>query len=581
MELREYLALSCGTQTAKAFVGAVRVGLLAAALCRAQTTTPPLKASPATLAFSFTQGGDKLPAAQTVAISGGSTASPLNYQIVVSGGPWLVATPLTGIAPASVKVSVNPTSLSVGTFTGKITVSSVGGATLQIAEAVVTLSIKAAPPTLAVAPNPVNLTYIRGGDVPDRSKITLTTNGALLPFTATSAGGSWLSVTPKSGIVFPAFASELSVTVAPANLAAGTYKGTITITASQAANKTTTVNVTLIVSAGLPTLTAVWPAEAVQGAPATTITVTGSNFFSGTTIKAGTTTLSSTLLGPEAMTAVIPATLLATAGQLNIVANNTGTGGGDSTTAVEFTVHAPGPQVSAVVNAASFLGTSVAPGEMVVLFGRGLGPANFATFDQPGAGSPIATTLSGTTVTFDSTAAPVIYTSANQVAVMVPYNAAGKVSVGIQVRYEGGTSETVTVPVAVSAPGIFTAGGTGAGTAAAFNYDSSTGAYALNTEATAVPKGGIIVFYATGEGGTGTDGMLVTAPAVTPNPSVSVTVGTAPATVLYSGGVVGLVNGLMQINAQLPNEMTAGKSLPLTLTINGQMSQTGVTVSVK
>ena len=60
------------------------------------------------------------------------------------------------------------------------------------------------------------------------------------------------------------------------------------------------------------------------------------------------------------------------------------------------------------LNAASFVGTSIAPGEMVVLFGRGLGPASLATFGPPGVGSPIASTLSGTTVNFDSTPAPVL-----------------------------------------------------------------------------------------------------------------------------------------------------------------------------
>jgi len=556
-------------------------GLWAAAIAPAQTTAPPLKASPATMTFSHTEGADKLPATQTLAISGGSTASPLNYQITIGGGPWLVATPMTGTAPASVKVTVNPTSLTVGTFTGTITVSSVGGSTTQTATVSVTLTVKGTAPTLSAAPNPVSLSYVRGGTVPDAAKVKLTTSGALLPYTVATAGGTWLTVTPKSGIVFPAFATELSVAVSPASLAPGAYKGTITITAAQAANKTTTVNVTLTVSAGLPTVTSIWPEEAVQGAPATTITVTGTNFFSGTTIKAGSTTLSSTLLGPDAMTAVIPSTLLAAAGTLSIVANNTGTGGGDSTPAKDFTVHAPGPNVTAVVNAASFVGGSVAPGEMVVLFGRSLGPSSVTSFDPPATGSPIATTLAGTTVNFDSTAAPVIYTSANQVAVMVPYNVAGKTNVQITVDYNGATSTAVTVPVAVSAPGIFTASGTGGGPAAAFNYDSASGNYTLNTEATGAAKGSIIVFYATGEGGTGTDGMLVTTPSVTPNPAVSVTVGTATATVLYTGGIVGMVQGLMQINAQLPSDMTAGKALPLVVTINGQASQTGVTVTVK
>jgi len=555
--------------------------LMAAAVGQAQTTAPPLKASPATMTFSFIEGSATLPVTQTLAVSGGSSASPLDYAVTIGGGPWLVATPMTGRAPASVKVSVNPTSLPVGTYTGTITVASVGGSTAQSVQTVVTLSVKAAAPTLSAAPNPVSLTYVRGGTVPAPSTVTLSTSGALLPFSVTSAGGSWLSVTPRSGIVFPAFGTDLSVAISPANLAPGTYKGTITITAAQALNKTTTVTVNLTVSAGLPTVTGVWPNEAVQGAGATTVTITGTNFFSGTTVKAGVATLSSTWLGPEAMTAVIPATLLATAGTLEIVANNTGSGGGDSTPAVDFTVHPPGPNISAVVNAASFLGGSVAPGEMVVLFGRSLGPPTLATFDPPAVGDPIATTLGGTTVNFDTTPAPVIYTSANQVAVMVPYDVAGKTSVQIEVDYQGTTSTAVTVPVAVSAPGIYTSSGTGAGAAAAFNFDALSGNYTLNTEATGAPKGGIIVFYATGEGGAGTDGMLVTTPAVTPNPAVSVTVGAATATVLYTGGVVGLVNGLIQINAQLPNEMTAGKALPLTVTINGQASQSGVTVTVK
>lgn len=554
---------------------------MAAGVCGAQTAAPPLKASPAALTFQYTEGEAKLPVAQTLSVSGGNSAAPLPYSVAITGAPWLAATPATGTAPAAVKVSANPTSLSVGTYTTVLTVSSVGGATPQTATVAVTLTVKAAPPTLSAAPNPVAVSYVRGGAAPGASTVKLTTSGALLPYTVTSSGGTWLAVTPKSGVVFPAFPSELSVAVSPANLAPGTYKGTITITASQAANKTTMVNVTLTVSAGLPAVTAIWPDEAVQGAPAKTITVTGSNFFSGTTIKAGTATLASTLLGPEAMTAVIPASLLASAGTLSIVANNTGTGGGDSAPAVDFTVHAPGPKVNAVVNAASFQGGTVAPGEMVVLFGRGLGPTSLASFEAPAAGAPIATALAGTKVTFDTTEAPVIYASDGQVAVMAPYDLAGKTQVDIAVDYNGATSAAVTVPVAVSAPGVYTANGTGAGQAAAFNYDAATGAYTLNTESSGAPKGSVIVFYVTGAGGAGTDGMLVTAPATAPNPAVSVTAGAATATVLYAGGVVGLVEGLMQINAQLPTEMLAGKALPLTVTINGQASQSGVTVTVK
>src|SRR5206468_1944166 len=59
-----------------------------------------------------------------------------------------------------------------------------------------------------------------------------------------AAGGSWLSVTPASGTT----PSNVSVSVNPAGLAAGTYNGTVTLSASGATPKV--VNVTLVVSSG-------------------------------------------------------------------------------------------------------------------------------------------------------------------------------------------------------------------------------------------------------------------------------------------------------------------------------------------
>lgn len=100
---------------------------MAAGVCGAQTAAPPLKASPAALTFQYTEGDAKLPVAQTLSVSGGNSAAPLQYSVAITGAPWLAATPATGTAPAAVKVSANPTSLSVGTYTAALTVSSVGG----------------------------------------------------------------------------------------------------------------------------------------------------------------------------------------------------------------------------------------------------------------------------------------------------------------------------------------------------------------------------------------------------------------------------------------------------------------------
>src|SRR5262245_12640828 len=97
-----------------------------------------------------------------------------------------------------------------------------------------------------------------------------------------------------------------------------------------------------------------------------------------------------------------------------------------------------GPVFSAagVVNAASFLGGSVPPGEMVALFGSGIGPATLTGLQLTASGL-VDTSLADTRVFFDGAAAPLIYVSATQTSTVVPYGVAGKTITQIQVEYKG------------------------------------------------------------------------------------------------------------------------------------------------
>jgi uncharacterized protein (TIGR03437 family) len=186
-------------------------------------------------------------------------------------------------------------------------------------------------------------------------------------------------------------------------------------------------------------------------------------------------------------------------------------------------------------------------------------------------------------VLFDATPAPVIYTSASQVAVMAPYDIAGKTTVDVSVEYNTVASPDVTMSVAAHSPALFTATGAGSGQAAVLNVDS-LGAVTVNSETNAAPKGSVITLYATGEGVTtpaSTDGSIVTTAAATPNPGISVQVGGKDAEILYTGGVPGLVSGIMQINARLATDTTAGKAVQIVLTMHGVSSPAGVTVGVK
>ena len=544
----------------------------------AQTATA-FKASPATISVSYLEGDAKLPATQTVAVSG---VAGSGFTVTLSGGPWLAVSPTAATIPASLKVLANPTSLAVGTYTGTITLTT-SGANPLTASVAVTLVVKPAPSSLGVSANPVSISFVRGGQAPAPTPLNLTSTGAVLSYSLTTAGGSWLSVTPKSGIVFPAFPAELSLAVNPAGLAPGSFKATITIAAPQAANKTQTVTVNLTVGPGQPTLSTIWPAKVIQGAPATTVTLTGTNFAPTSVIKAGSTTLTATVLGPDAATAILPADLLLSPALLPITVSNPGTGGGDSA-AVSFLVAPATPVISAVVNAASFLDGPVAPGQMVTIFGSFLGPDTLTSFAPPAPGASIATNLGGTTVYFDTTPAPIIFTSARQIAALVPYDVAGKSLIVVRVEKDGVASEVVAKNVAASSPALFTAAGSGSGQAAAFIVDETTGAITLNSENSAATKGGIVVLYATGEGVTNPpslDGRIVSAGSSSINSTLAVQIGGANATVLYAGGVPGLVAGLMQINVRIPTTITAAKATPVVLTINGISSSPGVTIAIK
>src|ERR1035437_1724786 len=105
------------------------------------------------------------------------------------------------------------------------------------------------------------------------------------------------------------------------------------------------------------------------------------------------------------------------------------------------------PTVTAVANVASYANGPISPGEMVVVFGSGMGPLSVVGFqlDQQGR---IATTLSQVQVLFDGNPAPLIYVSAKQISAMAPYGLAGKSTTQVQVVSQGVLSDPLQKAVA-------------------------------------------------------------------------------------------------------------------------------------
>jgi hypothetical protein len=203
---------------------------------------PALGASPASLTYTYQIGGSA-PAAQPVALT--SSGNALNYTTATST-TWLSATPPSGTTPGSLSVSVNPSGLAAGTYTGNVTVTSSGAANSP-KTVPVTLTVTAAPsPSMTASPLSLSFSYQSGGVTPAGQTVNVTSSSALSYTAATSAG--WLSVTPASGNT----PGSLSVSVNPSGLAAGTYTGTLTVTAPGASNSPQKVAVTLVVTGTPP-----------------------------------------------------------------------------------------------------------------------------------------------------------------------------------------------------------------------------------------------------------------------------------------------------------------------------------------
>jgi uncharacterized protein (TIGR03437 family) len=230
----------------------------------------------------------------------------------------------------------------------------------------------------------------------------------------------------------------------------------------------------------------------------------------------------------------------------------------------------------AVTNAASFQVGAVAPGEIVTLFGAGIGPAATVTA-QLNAQGRVASNLSGTQVLFDNIPAPLVYVTPNQVSAIVPYDVAGHDATRIVVVRNGQATQTLVAQVTAVAPALFTSLASGSGPAAAINQDTT-----LNGVNSGAPVGSVVALYATGEGQTlpgGINGRVANVLLPAPAAGVTAKIGGLDAQVYYAGAAPQAVAGLMQVNVQVPN-LPPG-TYPVVLTVGGTSTKSDVTLTVR
>ena len=213
------------------------------------SSNPLLTSTTPALNFNF-EIGQATPSSQTITVN--STGIPLAYQVAVNTSScpgFLSASPASGLTFGStnqVTVSVNTPGLTAQVCSGNITLT-VPGSTAPPLVIPVTLNVSSTP-LLNVGQSAINVTALVGaGATVQNVSVTSTDTNMQLPFTAIATtnpvGLTWLSVVPNSGNT----PNNLQVTINPANLAPGTYTGSITVSSTATNVPAQTIPVTLIV----------------------------------------------------------------------------------------------------------------------------------------------------------------------------------------------------------------------------------------------------------------------------------------------------------------------------------------------
>lgn len=546
-------------------------------------TKPLLSVTPATLAFGYQLGGPA-PPVQTLSVSI-TGSSPLNYAVSWTGGSWLKINPAGGTTPGSVRVSADPTGLAVNTYSGSITITAAGASNSPVSVPVVFQVV--AQTTIAVTPPQLQFVFQTGGTNPAPQNIAVTSDPVGVTVNLSTSGGNWLSAGYAS-VVAPA---SVPVSVNPTGLKIGTYTGTVTATGTSAANNPQAVAVSLLVTG--PTSLTATPAALNFSVAAGALAPTPQGVSIGSTSGPQNFAVSSTATWISASPAssttpanltvsIIPAGLAPGTYSGTLILAPSNVANGPLTLPVNLTVTAPVPTINAVANAASNLQYSfargLAPGSIISITGTTLGPSTplGSQFDSNGL---VTTTLGNTSVLINNKPCPLLYVSSTQVNAIVPY-ATTEIAT-IKVMNNGVSSNTLTIPVALASPGLFTVSENGKGQGSILNEDGT-----VNSSSNPAAKGSVIVLYGEGAGETtppGLDGATtsIVAPLL-PQPLLPVTVqiGGEDAQVNYAGAAVSFVAGVLQVNVQIPQDAPSG-NLPVVLQVGNASSQPGVTVAIE
>ena len=251
------------------------------------------------------------------------------------------------------------------------------------------------------------------------------------------------------------------------------------------------------------------------------------------------------------------------------------------------------PQL-AITNGSSFATGPVAPGTIISIFpaagppstapaALATGTANFSDAANP---LPLPTALADVQVIVNGIPAPLFFVSPGQINLPLPTNLPTSGTVDLQVVSKSSPRIFGLTELALNAisPGLFTLAAGGVGQLAALN-NNADGSVTVNTASTPLVRGRILTLFGTGQG------PVPNAPPDGTPPSTAIPTIDTPrivingvdvqaSDILYSGLAPGLI-GVWQINFRVPQEVTAGNQVPLTVYLRSVASQSRTFVSLR
>ncbi len=540
-----------------------------------------------------------------VSLTASDNATQIPFSAFVTTNPpgqgWVSGLPQTGNTPSSLNLQLFPNGFPAGTYNATLTVNDT-----RQSSAVPTQSM---PITLIVVgqatatPSSLTFALAQGGTVANQT-ITVgnVPSGATIAAGAStfSCGTGWIGTSVIGNTVSVGISgSSLTVAQSPCT-------GQVSIVVPGAFNSPLNVGVTVNIANPVSFIVSPLNASFTYAAGSNSfpqnqtasvgtsngsnvpysVNVTsanGGNFFTVTPLTGAT---------PQTLTISLNQAVVATLGQSTYTGAATISSGNlqNATINVTLAVTAPpAPVVGAVVNAATQLLGPISPGEIITIYGTNVGPTTPVGLTLLPNGN-VSTNIGNTQVFFDGIAAPLIYVSATQTNLIVPYELAGRFQTNMTTTRGGVTSNAFQLRVTDTVPGIFTANASGQGQGAILNENNT-----INGPGSPAPKTSVISIYATGEGQINPPGVTGTltgllppfpTPVATPVTLVFVVPGpngttvNVPATIMYAGEAPTLVSGVLQVNAVVPASVPSGAQT-IVLTVGANSSPSVVTVQVQ